>query len=56
MSFWNTLITLRGGRVWLRPMRAKDADELVAAAEDGELWNVLEDRPATDPTDTEGTP
>ncbi len=40
MSFWNTLITLRGGRVWLRPMRAKDADELVAAAEDGELWNL----------------
>jgi RimJ/RimL family protein N-acetyltransferase len=33
-------VTLTGSRVRLRPLEASDADALVVAAADGELWNL----------------
>jgi len=34
------LQSLEGERLLLRPLQADDADALVAAARDGELWNL----------------
>lgn len=37
---WTSRISLHGRRVALRPLEARDADALFAAASDGELWNL----------------
>lgn len=36
----NLLVTLLGKRIRLRPLNASDAQALVKAAEDGQLWNL----------------
>ena len=37
---WTSRFSLQGHRVALRPLEARDADALVTAAGDGELWNL----------------